>query len=158
MKDKEKQIEEMKNCITCMHYYYCYKNQKAIDNGEVAHANLFKQVKEQGCIYYTHEDSVVIPKEISCYENIEKAIRTFRIDGNNVYFTAEQIMALTQIFHFKEKQENEIRKETIREYDDKLVAIIQHLFDIGQIDFKAKIEFLKENEKILKQFGVEIKE
>ena len=49
----------------------------------------------------------------------------------------------------------EIRKETAEKYNDKLVAIIQHLFDIGQIDFKAKIEFLKENEKILKQFGVE---
>lgn len=50
------------------------------------------------------------------------------------------------------------QKETAEKYNDKLVAIIQHLFDIGQIDFKAKIEFLKKNEKILKQFGVDIKE
>ena len=56
-----------------------------------------------------------------------------------------------------EKLENK-GKETTEKYNDKVVAIIQHLYDIGQIDFKTKIEFLKENEKILKQLGVGIKE
>lgn len=53
-----------------------------------------------------------------------------------------------------EKGKDKIRKETVKKYNDKLVEIIQHLFDIGQIDFKTKIELLKENEKILKQYGV----
>lgn len=66
------------------------------------------------------ENAVVIPKEISFYENIEKRVRTFRIDGNNVDFTDEQIMALTQILHFKEKQENEIRKETAERFAERL--------------------------------------
>lgn len=61
MNDKQ-QIEEMKNCVTCMHYYYCHKNMKAFQNGEVARAKLYKEVEEQGCIYYTHEGSVVLTR------------------------------------------------------------------------------------------------
>jgi hypothetical protein len=62
------------------------------------------------------ENAVVIPKEISCYRNVEKRIKTFKIDGNKVDFTDEQIMALTQIFHMKERDENEIRKETAEKF------------------------------------------
>lgn len=49
-------------------------------------------------------------------------------------------------------------KETAEKYNDGVVEFIKNIFDIGQIDFKTKIELLKENEKILKQFAVEIKE
>lgn len=66
------------------------------------------------------EGAVVIPKEISCYENIEKRVRSFRLDGKKVDFTPEQIMALTQILHFKERNEKEIRKETAEKFAEKL--------------------------------------
>ena len=56
------------------------------------------------------------------------------------------------------KQILQARKETAEKYNDGVVEFIKNIFDIGQIDFKTKIELLKENEKILKQFAVEIKE
>ena len=62
----------------------------------------------------------MIPKEISCYENIEERVRTFRIDGKKVDFTPEQIMALTQILCFKERNENEMRKEMAEKFAEKL--------------------------------------
>lgn len=91
-----------------------------------------------------------------------------KVDKDSVVLSKEEWASLqgkawastfkeAEISQLKEELDK-TRKETVEKYNDKVVAIIQHLFGIGQIDFKAKIEFLKENEKILKQFGVEIKE
>ncbi len=107
MKDKEKQIEELEKTL----YDYRFSYDDCVAGSET---NLAKFIVNQG-FRKLPEDSVVIPKEISWIENIEKRVRTFRLDGNDVDFSQEQIMALAQIFHFKEKQENEIRKETARE-------------------------------------------
>ena len=133
------------------------------------------------------KDSVVIPKEISCYENIEKRVRTFRLDGNKVDFTNEQIMALTQILHFKEKQENEIRKETaekillLRGYITKKFHKYHEARDIAENEYKKckeemgkavlnndwhrcdAIMFILEDiatefDKLIENIGVEIKE
>lgn len=62
------------------------------------------------------ENAVVIPKEVSCCDNVEERIRTFNLDGNKVDFTDEQIMAITSIFHYKEMQAKEIRKETAEKF------------------------------------------
>ncbi len=67
------------------------------------------------------ESAVVIPKEVSCYDNVEERIRTFNLDGNKVDFTDEQIMALTTIFHHIKLQEKEIRKETAEKFAEKLI-------------------------------------
>lgn len=93
------------------------------------------------------EDSVVLSREeYELYDVVKKGY------PNDMTCLVEKF---TEISHNSYTKGS---KETAEKYSDKLVAIIQHLFDIGQIDFKAKIEFLKENEKIAKQFGVEIKE
>ena len=85
-----------------------------------------------------------------------------KVDKDSVVLSKEELNMLIgnveKASEIKAEELKQARKETVEKYNDKVVAIIQHLFDIGQIDFKAKIEFLKENEKILKQFGVEIKE
>ena len=69
------------------------------------------------------ESAVVIPKEVSCYDNVEERIRTFNLDGNKVDFTDEQIMALTTIFHHIKLQEKEIRKETAEKFAEKVLAL-----------------------------------
>lgn len=117
MNNKEKQIEEIYNLLFCAKWEQpfteCPEDIKCIDC-------IARKLYEQG-YRKIDKDIVIIPKEISCYENIEKRVRTFRLDGNEVDFSQEQIMALTQIFSFKEKQENEIRKETaekiLREFE-----------------------------------------
>lgn len=148
MKDKEKQIEEMAR-VLC-------QNQCSSCTGATCLALLnCKALYEQG-YRKIDKDSVAIPKEISCYENIEKGVRTFRLDGNKIDFTHEQILALTQIFHFKEKQEKEIRKETASEIIDMLIPDCkscdaeQHK---GCMCLRAKLAG-----KIAKRFGVQIKE
>lgn len=74
-----------------------------------------------------------------------------KIPENAVVLTKEEYEHINSCYDI-------VHKETAEKYSDKLVAIIQHLFDIGQINFKAKIELLKENEIILKQFSVELEE
>ena len=123
--DKQKQIEEMariicKNganggdCDKCGFHKKCYKFK---DAGSLYNAGYRK----------IPEDAVVIPKEISYYENIEKALRTVRIGKKSVDFTNEQIMALTQIFHWEELREKEqIRKETAEKFAEKLKEIYDY--------------------------------
>lgn len=133
MKDKEKQIEEMvkdlkENLRLCA-------GVKLLDHQvETIAYELLKKYQPK-----LSEDSVVLSRE-----EYEKLKTDNEVLGVELERTSTLLVNAS--------------KETAGKYNDKLVAIIQHLFDIGQIDFKAKIEFLKENEKILKQFGVEIKE
>lgn len=129
--DKQKQIEEIAKEIARILFEHCLLNiggscEDCEWNG--------KETKEYDCQSllvakkllekYQHkipEGAVVIPKEISFYDNVEERIRTFKLDGNKVDFTDEQIMALTQIFQFKEKQEKEIRKETAEKFAERLL-------------------------------------
>jgi hypothetical protein len=154
MKDKENQIEEMAKVIgwDCNNKSmdYCDK----VDDCDMCRATDLYNVGYRKL----PKDSVVIPKEVSCYENIERAVRTFRLDGSNVDFTNEQIMALTQIFHIKERNENEIRKETA----EKILKLVKEKSWCYQEDengrawtYSITVTQLKE---LAKQFGVGIKE
>ena len=120
--DKQKQIEEMAKycCGGCEMSWGCddgYCAEKGQDGYKTCGISkgIAEKLYNAGYRKIT-ENAVVIPKEISCYDNIEKAVKTFSLDGNKVDFTQEQIMALTQIFSFKERRENEIRKETAEKF------------------------------------------
>ena len=115
--DKQKQLNEMHQILLSAGYDWW----KTAPNGKT------KSEYETECFYNAGyrkipENAVVIPKEISCYDNVEKAVKTFNLDGKKVDFTEEQIMALSQIIHFKEKQENEVRKETAEKFAERLKA------------------------------------
>lgn len=113
--DKQKQIEEMANII--------YERVNTLEHFGLGLFGLCEKIAEELLKHYQPkipEGAVVIPKEISCCKNIEEGVRSFRLDGKKVDFTNEQIMALTQILHFKEKNENDIRKETAEKFAEKL--------------------------------------
>ena len=130
--DKQKQIEEMGRMIRV-----------ALEYGDFSHLNIHDKARFLNGRNYIAtaenlynagyrkipENAVVIPKEISCYDNIEKAVKTFNLDGNKVDFTQEQIMALTQIFSFKERRENEIRKETAEKFAKRVKIAFYYEFD-----------------------------
>lgn len=85
---------------------------------------------------------------------IEKSISFRDCKGDN-----EDIPSILQDFEDEIRQENvQLNKETAEKYSLGVVKFIKDLFNMGQIDFKAKIELLKENEKLAKSLGVEIKE
>ncbi len=66
------------------------------------------------------ENAVVIPKEISVYDDIEKTVKVYKNDlGERVEFTNEQVMFLAQLYHFCE---NKTRKETTEKIVDWLKA------------------------------------
>ena len=59
------------------------------------------------------EGSVVIPKEISCYDDIEKLVKVYKTDlGTKVEFTDEQVMFLAQFYHF---DQHKTRKQGFKE-------------------------------------------
>ena len=112
--DKQKQIEEMTELMA----NWALRNNMCWHEG---HAKALAETFNEENYCKIPEGAVVIPKEVFCYDNVEERIRTFNLDGNKVDFTYEQIMALTTIFHYKELQEKEIRKETAEKFAEKLI-------------------------------------
>ena len=129
--DKQKQIEEMAKiiradykewldvtgCIPQGTSYYAECLGGAIDCAELLYNAGYRKIPE---------NAVVIPKEISYYENIEKAVVSAKIYGKTVDFTVEQILALTTIFHHKDLQENEIRKEMAEKFAERVKEETDH--------------------------------
>ena len=154
--DDKKQIEELAELIIKAKYCRgdCGKC-KYVD--DVVNVCTAKRAAEEILKRYQPkipEGAVVIPKEVSCYENIEERVRTFKLDGYNVDFTHEQIMALTQILHYKEMNKNEIRKETAREFATTLISVIWEEEKGGTIRIKDVHGVIKD---ILNaQYGVEV--
>lgn len=84
------------------------------------YACIAKRLERKGYRKIT-ENAVVIPKEISCYDNVEKAIKVYKTDlGSKVEFTNEQILFLTQLYHFDEMR---VRKETAEKFAERLKAL-----------------------------------
>lgn len=105
-----------------------------------------------------NEEYVLIDTLIQCKEELEFIKRQKNKLETRIAIKENDIGKLESEIDDLKYELKQSHKETVEKYNDGVVEFIKNLFDIGQIDFKTKIELLKENEKILKQFGVEIKE
>ena len=150
MIDKKKQIEEMAkiickdgandgDCDKCGFHRQCSKFKVA----EKLYNAGYRKIPE---------GVVVIPKEISYYENIKKALRTVRLGEKSVGFTNEQIMALTQIFHWEELREKEqIRKETAEKFAPLRKYITEQFHRYHEVRGEAESEYKKCKDKYGKE-------
>ena len=126
--EDKEKIEEMKDII---HNLWDKLNQDSITTDDIVDA--FYNAGYRNC-----KDKVVLSKAkyemlVACssYEGIMKTLK-------NEY--------------------NKGCKETAKKYSEEVAQFICKLFDEGKIHFEQKIRLLQENEKVTKQFEVEIKE